>query len=120
MFDRDISIARAACKRLLSADHVAVASRLLVRTDAVDHAKSLQTTYAQLGVALGVIVHDTPWSKAESMREEVESGDLLGFICVGALTEGFDFPALKIGAYHVAHKTLGPTIQFIGRLARPG
>jgi hypothetical protein len=67
-----------------------------------------------------VIVHDTPWSKAESMREKVESGDLLGFICVGALTEGFDFPALKIGAYHVAHKTLGPTIQFIGRLARPG
>jgi superfamily II DNA or RNA helicase len=118
--DRDIVIARAACERLLSPEHIAAASRLLVRTSAVDHAKSLEAVYAELGLPLGVIVHDTSWSKAESMRVEVESGELLGFICVGALTEGFDFPALKVGAYHVAHKTLGPTIQFIGRLARPG
>lgn len=118
--DRDLTIARAARNRLMSAEHVAAASRLLVRTNAVDHAKLLQTTYDDIGVPLGVIVHDTPWSKAEAMRASVEAGELLGFICVGALTEGFDFPALKVGAYHVAHKTLGPTIQFIGRLARPG
>ena len=54
------------------------------------------------------------------MRREVEDGKLLGFVCVGALTEGFDFPALKLGAYHVPHKTLGPTLQFIGRLSRAG
>ena len=36
------------------------------------------------------------------------------------MTEGFDFPALKVAAYHRPHQTLAPTLQFIGRLARQG
>ena len=36
------------------------------------------------------------------------------------MTEGFDFPRLKVAAYHRPHRTLGPTLQFIGRLARQG
>jgi superfamily II DNA or RNA helicase len=116
----DRTIAKAAAALLLSADHAEANSRLLVRTDSVSHARSLRDLYESLGVSLGVIVHDTPWKRAREMRDQVERGELLGFACVGALTEGFDFPALKIGAYHVPHKTLGPTVQFIGRLARAG
>jgi hypothetical protein len=116
----DLTIAKAAGALLLSTDHVAANSRLLVRTDSVSHARALRDLYETLGVSLGLIVHDTPWKRAREMRAEVERGELLGFACVGALTEGVDFPALKIGAYHVPHKTLGPTLQFIGRLARVG
>ena len=39
-------------------------------------------------------------------------------VCVNMLGEGFDFPELKIAAVHDAHRSLGPTLQFIGRFAR--
>jgi superfamily II DNA or RNA helicase len=116
----DLTIAKAAAARLRANEHIAAKSRLLVRTDSVSHARKLVDVYEGVEISLGLIVHETPWKRAERMRAQVESGELLGFVCVGALTEGFDFPALKIGAYHVPHKTLGPTLQFIGRLARVG
>jgi superfamily II DNA or RNA helicase len=114
----DLTLARTAADRLRRREHVEACSRLIVRSDSVAHANLLETTYRSVGLALGVIVHTTPWKRALRMRLDVERGDLQGFICVGALTEGFDFPALKVGAYHVPHKTLGPTLQFIGRLSR--
>lgn len=116
----DMSIAKAASDRLRAEEHRQAGSRLLVRSDSVEHAGQLEQVYRSVGVSLGVIVHTTSWKRAQQMRREVEQGELQGFICVGALTEGFDFPALKIGAYHVPHKTLGPTLQFIGRLSRVG
>ena len=39
-------------------------------------------------------------------------------VCVDMLGEGFDLPALKIAALHDPHKSLGITLQFIGRFAR--
>ena len=39
-------------------------------------------------------------------------------VCVDMLGEGFDLPALKIAAIHDPHKSLGITLQFIGRFAR--
>ncbi len=116
----DLTIAKAAAARLQSPEHRDADSRLLVRSDSVEHAKRLVPMYEALGVLLGLIVHDTPWVRAQQMRDDVEAGVLAGFACVGALTEGFDFPALKIGAYHAPHRTLGPTVQFIGRLSRVG
>jgi superfamily II DNA or RNA helicase len=116
----DQTIARAAAQRLNSSEHVEAQSRLLVRSDSVKEAHSLRAVYEAQQVPLGVIVHDTSWRAAQKMTKQVEAGELMGFVCVGALTEGFDFPALKVGAYHAPHKTLGPTIQFIGRLSRIG
>jgi superfamily II DNA or RNA helicase len=114
------TLARAAATRVHDADHVTAGSRLLVRTDSVADAKRLASMYDELDTPLGVIVHTTSWPKAQRMREEVEAGSLWGFVCVGSLTEGFDFPAFKVAAYHAPHKTLGPTLQYIGRLARVG
>jgi hypothetical protein len=39
-------------------------------------------------------------------------------VCVDMLGEGFDLPALKVGAFHDSHRSLSPMIQLIGRLAR--
>jgi hypothetical protein len=113
-----LTIAKAAATRLRSEEHHAAESRLLVRTDSVAHARELVDVYASVRVPLGLIVHNTTWKRAEQMRRDVEEGTLMGFVSVGALTEGFDFPTLKIGAYHAPHKTLGPTLQFVGRLSR--
>lgn len=40
------------------------------------------------------------------------------FRSVGTMSEGFDFPPLKIAAIHIPHKSLETTLQFIGRLPR--
>ena len=39
-------------------------------------------------------------------------------ICVNMLGEGYDLPALKVAAVHDPQKSLGVTLQFIGRFAR--
>jgi len=39
-------------------------------------------------------------------------------VCVDMLGEGFDFPELKVAALHDPHRSLGVTLQFIGRFAR--
>ena len=39
-------------------------------------------------------------------------------VCVDMLGEGFDLPALKIAAIHDPHKSLGITLQFVGRFTR--
>ncbi len=118
--ERDIALALEAAARLADPSHVAANSRLLVRTNRIEKAHELQELYAELDVPLAVIVATTSIAEARTMRTSVEKGDQKGFICVGALTEGFDFPSLKIAAYHEPHKTLGPTLQFVGRLARVG
>jgi len=39
-------------------------------------------------------------------------------ICVNMLGEGYDLPALKVAAVHDPQKSLGVTLQFIGRFTR--
>lgn len=39
-------------------------------------------------------------------------------VCVNMLGEGFDLPQLKVAALHDKHKSLGITLQFIGRFTR--
>lgn len=39
-------------------------------------------------------------------------------VCVDMLGEGFDLPSLKVAAIHDTHKSLGVTLQFVGRFAR--
>jgi superfamily II DNA or RNA helicase len=39
-------------------------------------------------------------------------------VCVNMLGEGYDFPELKVAAMHDPHRSLGVTLQFIGRFAR--
>ena len=41
-------------------------------------------------------------------------------VCVDMFGEGFDLPNLKVAALHSVHKSLGITLQFIGRFARSG
>lgn len=39
-------------------------------------------------------------------------------MCVDMFGEGFDMPSLKVAALHDPHRSLGVTLQFIGRFAR--
>jgi superfamily II DNA or RNA helicase len=116
--NKHLVLAERAKERILSPEHRAADSRLLVRADRKEEAKALVELYAGIGVPLGLIVSDSAASTVDTTLERVRSGELLGLACVGSLTEGFDFPTLKVAAYHAPHRSLPPTLQFIGRLSR--
>jgi superfamily II DNA or RNA helicase len=119
--NRDVALAAAAAAILRAPEHVAAGSRLLARTNRREHATDLVHVYATAGVTVEVVLDRTSGRTVRRHLKRLEpAGDLDGLVVVGAMTEGFDFPRLKVAAYHWPHRALGPTLQFIGRLARAG
>ena len=119
--DRDVALAAAAAAILRAPEHVAAESRLLARTNRRAHATALVEVYAAVGVSVEVVLDRTSGRTVRRHLKRMQAGgDLDGLVVVGAMTEGFDFPRLKVAAYHWPHRALGPTLQFIGRFARAG
>jgi superfamily II DNA or RNA helicase len=122
--DRDRKLAEVASGRLRSPEHREADSRLLVRTDTKTHAETLVDVYGDIGVRAVTVLDRTSGRTVRSYLKRLADSEhdatLDALIVVGAMTEGFDFPRLKVAAYHRPHRTLGPTLQFIGRLARTG
>jgi superfamily II DNA or RNA helicase len=116
--DLDGAIAETAVARLRSEVHQREGSLLLVRTGTIDHAEQLVGVYGNLGVALGIITVRQSGRTVRRTIERLRAGELEGVASVGALVEGFDLPKLKIAAYHRPHRSLPPTLQFVGRIAR--
>lgn len=73
-------------------------------------------------VAAGLRVEAVSSRRSRQQIEDVENrlvaGELDGVVCVDMFGEGYDFPKFKIAVLHSAHKSLVPTLQFIGRFAR--
>ena len=118
--EKDAALAAAAVGRLRSPEHQAAGSRLLVRAGRVEDAEQLVGVYEQAGARVGLVVGRMSWPQVEGMIGRARRSELDGLVCVAGLIEGFDLPALRIAAYHHPHRTLAPTLQFVGRLARPG
>lgn len=114
-------IAQAAVDRLredLKAgyDHI-----LLARAKSIEVARDLyDTIYAPLYADLNpVLIHSrTPGKQA--VLNAIRNGDHKILVCVDMFGEGYDLPNLKVAALHSVHKSLGITLQFIGRFARVG
>jgi superfamily II DNA or RNA helicase len=64
-----------------------------------------------------VLVHSQTRGREQVLRN-IRSGLHRIVICVDMFGEGFDLPQLKVAALHSVHKSLGITLQFIGRFAR--
>ena len=116
--DPDTTLAAAAAEKLASTEHREAQSRLLVRAGTQAEARRLVDLYADVGLKLGLVLGDTAPSTVRRILRDVGAGDMQGFVAVGAMIEGFDFPRLKVAAYHQPHRSLAPTIQFLGRLSR--
>ncbi len=66
-----------------------------------------------------VLLHsDLSAAERRAALTAIERRDSRIVVCVDMLGEGFDFPELKVAAIHDAFRSLGPTLQFIGRFAR--
>jgi superfamily II DNA or RNA helicase len=93
---------------------------LMARVKRIGRATELCELYASLAPDMNpVVLHST--LSATSRRTalaNLRSRASKIVVCVDMLGEGFDLPSLKIAAIHDPHKSLGVTLQFIGRFAR--
>lgn len=116
--DRDEALAEAAVERLRDPAHVAGRSLLIVRAGRVDEARTLVDTYKAAGAELALVTGQTTQRQLKKILEQLDADELHGLASVGVLGEGFDYPRLKIAVYHRKHQSLGPTLQFAGRVSR--
>jgi hypothetical protein len=93
---------------------------LMARTNQQKRANELLDLYQELAPDLNpVVLHSAIGSRArEAALTALRDGTSKIILCVDMLGEGFDLPSLKIAAVHDPHKSLGVTLQFIGRFAR--
>ncbi|MBF0410972.1 MAG: DEAD/DEAH box helicase family protein [Candidatus Riflebacteria bacterium] len=96
-------------------DHI-----ILARADKISRAEKLLAVYKTLCIKFNPqLFHSKKrhFEKRTSM-ELLNSRESRVIICVDMFGEGFDFPQLKIAAFHDLHKGLGITLQFVGRFTR--
>ncbi len=92
--------------------------RLFVRAATIMAARALVPMYQALGVNIEAVDSKITKRTQDRCEQRLVSGELQGIVCVDMFGEGYDFPKLKVAALHTPHRSLVPTIQFIGRFAR--
>lgn len=93
-------------------------SQFLVRAQRKERAKELAELYEQLGQPVEVLHSGLGPRRQAEVIAGLKAGTTRGVAMVGMLVEGFDLPSLRVAAYHDKHKSLEPTAQLVGRLAR--
>jgi superfamily II DNA or RNA helicase len=116
--DPDLSLIRRV--RVLVADENSPYYRVpfIARTNKISSAKDLAQRYRDEGVEVAFITSEMSLARARSAVSAFKAGNAQGLVIVGMLAEGFDFPAIKIAAYHRPHLTLPAALQFFGRVSR--
>lgn len=114
--DIDMAIASRVIEVLARPEHQT--SQLLVRANTKVRAHELAKLYEHQGLVIPVLHSGMGQARQRRLIEEMRAGTHRGLVMVGMLVEGFDLPSLRIAGYHDKHKSLEPTAQLIGRLAR--
>jgi len=92
--------------------------RLLARAARVSDAERLAEQYVAAGLKVEAVSSRKSKAQVDEVERRLVGGELDGVVCVDMFGEGYDFPKFKIAVLHNAHKSLVPTLQFIGRFAR--
>ncbi|MBB3065347.1 DEAD/DEAH box helicase [Limibacillus halophilus] len=114
----DRAIARAAIQQLRDDRQASYDHRLFARASSIKSARKLVDIYTEEGAKVAAIDSQTAKRRQDQIEADLLAGDLDGIVCVDMFGEGYDFPKLKIAALHSPHRSLVPTLQFIGRFAR--
>ena len=118
--DVDRAVAQQAIDRLRADLEAGMDHVLMARVRSVDRAKELLPLYEQLARDLRPVIVNSRMPKGQQRAALASLRDRSSriIVCVNMLGEGFDLPALKVAAVHDPQKSLGVTLQFIGRFAR--
>ena len=116
----DEAVARAAIDQLRTDlesgyDHVVMA-----RANSIRRAQEVLTLYEAAAPEMKPVLIHSRLRAADvvELRQALDERQSRILVCVDMFGEGFDMPSLKIAALHDQHRTLGITLQFIGRFAR--
>ncbi|MCX8281523.1 DEAD/DEAH box helicase family protein [Phyllobacterium sp. 0TCS1.6C] len=114
----DRSVARTAVARLRADQANGFDHRIFARAATIASARRLVEVYAEAGARVRTIDSHASKRAQDTAEAELLAGEIDGVVCVDMFGEGYDFPKLKIAALHAPHRSLVPTLQFIGRFAR--
>ena len=118
--DTDTVIAKKAVDYLRADIKAGYKHIMMARVNTKRKAERLLEIYQDVAPDLNpVYIHST--TKTDERKRSIEaltSQTSKILICVDMFGEGFDMPSLKIAAIHEPHRSLGITLQFIGRFAR--
>ena len=122
LVDPDRAIANTALGFLKSDLEGRLDHLLMARASSIRRAEDIQKIYAELAPELSpVVVHSQSGRKnLTAALDAIGSRKSRVLVCVDMFGEGFDLPQLKVAALHDQHRSLGITLQFIGRFARGG
>jgi superfamily II DNA or RNA helicase len=120
--DPDRALAQAAVARLRADREQGLDHLLMARVRPTARAAEIVALYRELAPELRPVELHTGLGAGErrTALHAIRERESRIVVCVNMLGEGFDLPALKVAAIHDPHKSLGPTLQFIGRFARTG
>ena len=119
--DPDGEMARRAISQLRSDLNQGFDHLLMARFNRIGRARELLPLYQQEAPDLNPVDHlqRPPKRDQQAALDGLFSRESRIVVCVDMLGEGFDLPALKVAAIHDPHKSLGVTLQFVGRFAGP-
>lgn len=120
--NHDRAVAQRAVERLradLAAGHDHL---LMARVGRIGRADDVLAIYQEIAPDLAPVVLHSEYSQTRNReaRKAISTRQSRVIVCVNMLGEGFDLPPLKVAAIHDPHKSLGVTLQFVGRFARSG
>jgi superfamily II DNA/RNA helicase len=84
----------------------------------INHAREIRSLYQERGFNAEVIHNNLSEEERETIFSNLRNGTLDCIIQVQMLGEGFDHPKLSVAAIFRPFRTLGPYIQFVGRVMR--
>lgn len=114
----DRSVVSTAVARLRDDQKNGFDHRIFARAASIAAARKLVPLYEEAGVKMRAINSHISKRNQDQIEAALIEGELDGVVCVDMFGEGYDFPKLKIAALHAPHRSLVPTLQFIGRFAR--
>lgn len=93
---------------------------IMARVGRISRAPDVLALYEEIASDLNPVLLHSAVSATERKASlaDLRSRKSRIIVCVDMLGEGFDLPSLKIAAIHDAHRSLGVTLQFVGRFAR--
>ncbi|WP_186830325.1 DEAD/DEAH box helicase family protein [Mitsuaria sp. TWR114] len=115
---RDAALVAAAVEVFRRDAEAGLQHRLFARTERIADAERLASLYVAAGLRVEAVSSRRSRQQIEEVEARLVAGELDGVVCVDMFGEGYDFPKFKIAVLHSAHKSLVPTLQFIGRFAR--
>jgi superfamily II DNA or RNA helicase len=116
----DHAIAAAAIAQLRADLAAGFDHLIMARVDRIGRAESVLRLYEELAPELHAVAIHSNAKKPDrdAALTAIRNRASRAIVCVDMLGEGFDLPHLKIAAMHDVHKSLGVTLQFVGRFAR--